>query len=249
MGVDTRVQGASEPAWLSLSSWVLLIHWWQNKRMTKYPRLPRTEGVPGTQDFPCENGDNPRPTRMSWSSNERESREGRKKKGLCDGRSCQPPECRTDLEQSWAVLAFLWLGQMGLFVSPGEPVLRIQAGPLLWSMSLGKGVLGNGMIPLCNLEDSALSRKAPRVGALHTELVNTFHSAELVHHIPQSHRESHKGGSPFHFSPFLSLNNSHKSSLGCSQGCVKSVIYQFIPSRWEKSSCLCFSFLPDIHLL
>ena len=94
--------------------------------MTKHPRLPRTEGVPGTQDFPCENGDNPRPTRMGWSSNERESREGRKKKGLCDGRSCQPPECRPDLGQSWAVLAFPWLGRMGLFVSPGEPVLRIQ---------------------------------------------------------------------------------------------------------------------------
>ena len=52
-------------------------------------------------------------------------------------------------------------------------------------MSLGKGVVGNGIIPFCNLEDSALSRKAPRVGALHTELVSTFHSAELVHHIPQ----------------------------------------------------------------
>ena len=72
----------------------------------------------------------------------------------------------------------------------------------LWSCSTlcgpidyGKGVVGNGIIPFCNLEDSALSRKAPRVGALHTELVNTFHSAELVHHIPQSHRESHKGSS------------------------------------------------------
>lgn len=99
--------------------------------MIKHSRLPRTEGVPGTQEFQSENGGNPRPTRMSWSSNERESREGRKKKGLCDGRSCQPTECRTDLDQSWAGLAFLWLSQMGLFVSPGEPVLRIQSGPLL----------------------------------------------------------------------------------------------------------------------
>ena len=92
-------------------------------------------------------------------------------------------------------------------------------------------MVGDGITPLGNLEDSALSRQAPRVGALHTELVNTSHSAELVHQIPQSHRESRKGGSPFRFSPFLSLHNSHKSPLGRSQGCVKSVIYQFIPSR------------------
>ena len=147
MGVDKRVQGASEPAWRSLSSWVHLIHWWQNKRMTKHPKLPRTEGVPGTQDFPCEKGDNPRPTRMGWSSNERESREGRKKKGLCDGRSCQPPECRPDLGQSWAVLAFPWLGRMGLFVSPGEPVLRIQAGPLSDQWVLGRGWWGTESSP------------------------------------------------------------------------------------------------------
>lgn len=108
--------------------------------------------------------------------------------------------------------------------------------------------------PLCGLEGSALSRMSPKGGALHTELINTFHSVGLVHHIPQSHWEPCKGKSPrpcpqvcFFLLSLSFTPPPPRIFHGMFSGMYKkNIIYQLIHLKQEKSSCLHLYILSDM---